>query len=119
RHDLAARDEHELPGRRAAHGGLMHADTLANLGAREWPQLLDAVLEAFLLALHDDFGDARDRLTALVDVVDEELRARHVVADVLLVLVGHRQRLAALAARRLHLRNELAVHRVHTQREAA
>src|SRR5205085_9675566 len=58
-----------------------------------------------------------DGLAALVDVVNEELRARHVLPDVLAFVVGHRRRLCARAACGLELPDELAIDRVHTKGE--
>ena len=80
-------------------------------------QLLDAVLEEFELALDDDLGDPQDRLPALIDVVDEELRPRHVLADVLPIFIVHRHRARAFLARGLHLHDQLAVHRIHAERK--
>ncbi len=77
------------------------------------------MLQELELAFHDDLGDPQDRLPALIDVVDEELRPRNVFADVLPVVVVHRHRsCAAVLARSLHLHDQLPVDGVHTQREA-
>src|SRR5438034_2563167 len=96
----------------------MHADAFADLGSGERPQRLDALLEEILLALDDHVGDATDGLAALVDVVDEELRPRDVLAYVLALVIGHRRRLDARAACRLKIGDELPVDRVHAKREA-
>ena len=92
----------------------MHADPLTHLGARERAERLDAALQEFTLALDDDLGDTEDRLATLIDVVDEELRASDVVADVLTILIAHRRGGRAFAARGRELTDELPVHRVHT-----
>ena len=101
RNDLAGRQEDKLPGGRAADGGLVHPDALPHLGAREGTERLHALLEEVTLALDDHVGDSRDRLTALIDVVDEELRPRDVLTDVLPLVVGHSRRGGARAACRL------------------
>src|SRR5207237_9170440 len=96
----------------------MHPDALSDLRAGERPQRLDAVRQKITLTFHDDVGDAPDGLAALVDVVDEELRASHVLADVLPLVVAHRRRSRTGAARRLELTDELPVDGIHPQREA-
>ena len=96
----------------------MHADALTHLGARERAERLDTLLEEILLAIDDDIGDASDRLPPLVDVVDEELRARDVLADVLTLVVGHRWCGGAGAPRGLKLSDELTIDRVHAERES-
>ena len=72
-----------------------------------------------MLAFDDDLGDPQDRLPALIDIVDEELRPRDVLADVLPVVVVHRHRSgAAVLARGLQLHDELAIDGIHAEREA-
>ena len=97
----------------------MHADALTHLGARERAERLDTLLEEILLAIDDDIGDASDRLPPLVDVVDEELGACDVLADVLPLVVRHRWCGRAGASRGLKLSDKLAIDRVHAQRETA
>src|SRR5438309_9295076 len=119
RDHLTGREEHKLSGGRAAHRRLVHPDPLPHLGASERTQRLHALLEEVLLAVDDDVGDAPDRLPPLVDVVDEELGARDVLADVLPLVVRHRWCGRAGASRGLQLSDKLAIDRVHAQRETA
>src|SRR5688500_12576589 len=96
----------------------MHPDPLPHLGARERAERLHAVSQELLLAVDDDLGDAGHRLPSLIDVVDEELRAGDVLADVLPLLIRHRGSGTAGRARSLQLADELAIDRVHLQLEA-
>ena len=88
RHDLAGRDHDVLLGGRAADGRLVHPDQLADLGPRQRHEVLDAVDEVVALPIDEGLGDALDRGAAAVDVVDEELRAADVLANVLLLVLG-------------------------------
>ena len=93
----------------------MHADPLTYLGSGERAERLDALLEEVLLAVDDHVGDPSDRLAPLVDVVDEKLRPRDVLADVLALVVRHRGCGRAGASRGLELPDELPVDRVDAQ----
>src|SRR3989454_3756509 len=111
--DLSGREQHELPGGRAAYGGLVHPDALPHLRAGERTERLDALLEEVALALDDHVGDTGDGLTALVDVVDEELRSCDVLAEWLPFVVGHLRRLRTRAPRGLEVGDELSIDRIH------
>ncbi len=72
-----------------ADGGRMHADFFGHLLDHHGFQLVDAAFEKILLAGHDDVTDFRDRLLALLNILDELDGALvalfHVVARVLIV----------------------------------
>ncbi len=110
-HDLAGWDHHVLLGGGAADGGLVHADQLADLRSREGDEVLDTVDEIVALTIHQRLGDALDRGTAAIDVIDEELRPADVLADVLLLVLG------GLVAPQL--RAQARVDRRHAEAEAA
>ena len=110
-HDLAGREHHVLLGGGAADGRLVHADQLPDLGAGERDEVLDAVEQVLALPIDEALGDALDGGAAPVDVVDEELRAADVLADVLLLVLG---RLVAA-----QLGRQARVDRGHPQAEAA
>src|SRR3990170_1954951 len=111
RDHLPGGDHHVLLRGGAADGGLVHADQLTDLGTRQRDEMLDAVNEVVALAVDQRLGDPVDRRPTAVDVVDEELRASHVLAHVLLLVLG---RVVAP-----QLRAEARVDRSDPQAEAA
>ena len=111
RHDLAGRQHHVLLGRCAADGRFVHPDQRADLGSGQRHQVLDAVLQVVTLPIDEALGDALQRGAPAVDVVDEEARPAHVLANVLAV------RLGGLAAS--HAGGEPRVGGVDSQGEAA
>ena len=81
--------------------------------AAERLQMADAVLQVVALLLDQAAGDVEQRLTALVDVGDEQLGPPDVLLDVPLLVRVH----AGAAA--VQVRRQARVHRVDPQHEAA
>ena len=63
----------------AADGGDVDAELLGDLGHGQGPQGLRAVIEIVALGVHHDADDAQERLTALLDGIDEPGRVREVL----------------------------------------
>src|SRR5581483_5470342 len=59
---------------RAAHGGLVHVDVFGHVAQHHRLESAHAALEKFLLKLENALGDAKQRLLALLDALDQPVR---------------------------------------------
>ncbi len=101
--EQAVRRRHVLAGHSARDGRQVHADLDGDVLEAQRPQQALAVLEELALHLEDDLRDARDRVLAPVDVLDEALRRADLVLEVLAgLVVGGRAALEHRAVPRRH-----------------
>src|SRR5579875_3469835 len=99
--DLAGRQHHVLRGGSPTDGGLVHAEMVGHCGPGERLQVANSVEKEVLLGLDDVLGDLLEGLAPLIDIGDEELRARDILSNVAFLVVGEAVWLLLQASREL------------------